>query len=129
MEYQDVFAIPISELLLSARSHNCLKNMGIERVADLVQRTEAQLLFEPNFGQISLQDVVGVLRPLGLYLGMKVRNRVSEEIMSHVAALRAEADCLERLANETPFLTTKANEALVYLFDSKRSSRWNGKGV
>ena len=47
----------IEELELGVRSYNCLKREGVETVADLVSRTEAELLNIPNFGKKSIEEV------------------------------------------------------------------------
>jgi Bacterial RNA polymerase, alpha chain C terminal domain len=58
-------ATPVNELPLSVRSYNCLVNLGIETVGDLLQKTDMDLLRSPNFGRISLREVQDVLEELG----------------------------------------------------------------
>jgi len=60
--------IPIEELELGVRSYNCLKREGIQTVADLVSRTEAELLNIPNFGKKSIEEVREKLSERGLSL-------------------------------------------------------------
>ena len=62
----------IEELELSVRSYNCLKNADIKTIADLVQRTEAEMLKTKNFGRKSLNDIKELLAEMGLSLGMKI---------------------------------------------------------
>jgi len=62
----------IEELELSVRSYNCLKNADIKTIADLVQRTEAEMLKTKNFGRKSLNEIKELLAEMGLSLGMKV---------------------------------------------------------
>ncbi len=64
--------IPISELELSVRSANCLREANIKTLADLVEKTEAQLLSYKNFGKKSLNEIVNLLKSMGLSLGMNV---------------------------------------------------------
>ena len=64
--------IPISELELSVRSANCLREANIKILADLVEKTEAQLLSYKNFGKKSLNEIVTLLKGMGLSLGMKI---------------------------------------------------------
>jgi len=64
--------IPISELELSVRSANCLREANIKTLADLVEKTEAQLLSYKNFGKKSLNEIVNLLKGMGLSLGMKI---------------------------------------------------------
>jgi len=64
--------IPISELELSVRSANCLREANMKILADLVEKTEAQLLSYKNFGKKSLNEIVTLLKGMGLSLGMKI---------------------------------------------------------
>lgn len=64
----------IEELELSVRSYNCLKNADIKTIADLVQRTESEMLKTKNFGRKSLNEIKEVLAARGLTLGMKLEN-------------------------------------------------------
>jgi DNA-directed RNA polymerase subunit alpha len=65
---------PVSELELSVRSANCLKNASITYIGELVQRTEAEMLKTKNFGRKSLNEIKGILEEMGLSLGMKLDN-------------------------------------------------------
>jgi len=64
--------LPISELELSVRSSNCLKDANIKLIADLVRKTESELLSFRNFGKKSLTEINDLLKAMGLSLGMKV---------------------------------------------------------
>jgi len=63
----------VDELELTVRSYNCLKNANIESIADLVQKTEAEMLKTKNFGRKSLSELKDKLAELGLSFGMKVK--------------------------------------------------------
>ena len=63
---------PVSELELSVRSANCLKHANISLIAELVQKTEAEMLKTKNFGRKSLNEIKGILEEMGLSLGMKL---------------------------------------------------------
>lgn len=63
---------PVSELELSVRSANCLKNANITYIGELVQKTEAEMLKTKNFGRKSLNEIKGILEEMGLSLGMKL---------------------------------------------------------
>lgn len=65
---------PVSELELSVRSANCLKNANITLIGELVQKTEAEMLKTKNFGRKSLNEIKAILDEMGLYLGMKLDN-------------------------------------------------------
>jgi DNA-directed RNA polymerase subunit alpha len=63
---------PVSELELSVRSANCLKNANITYIGELVQKTEAEMLKTKNFGRKSLNEIKSILEEMGLSLGMKL---------------------------------------------------------
>lgn len=64
----------VSELELSVRSSNCLKNANITLIGELVQRTEPEMLKTKNFGRKSLNEIKAILEEMGLSLGMKLDN-------------------------------------------------------
>jgi DNA-directed RNA polymerase subunit alpha len=70
----------VSELELSVRAANCLKNDNIVYIGDLVLRTEPEMLKTPNFGRKSLNEIKAVLNEMGLSLGMDVPNWPPENI-------------------------------------------------
>lgn len=65
---------PVSELELSVRSANCLKNAEISLIGELVQKTEAEMLKTKNFGRKSLNEIKSILTDMGLSLGMKLND-------------------------------------------------------
>ncbi|MFH0856223.1 MAG: DNA-directed RNA polymerase subunit alpha [Candidatus Omnitrophota bacterium] len=64
--------LPISELELSVRSSNCLREAGIKIIADLVRKAEDEMLGFKNFGKKSLTEIKELLMGMGLTLGMQV---------------------------------------------------------
>jgi DNA-directed RNA polymerase subunit alpha len=62
----------VDELELSVRASNCLKTANIRTIADLVQKSEADLLKTKNFGKKSLNEIKTILAEMGLHLGMKL---------------------------------------------------------
>jgi DNA-directed RNA polymerase subunit alpha len=64
--------LPISELELSVRSSNCLREAGIKSIADLVKKTEDEMLSFKNFGKKSLSEIKELLLGMSLNLGMQV---------------------------------------------------------
>jgi DNA-directed RNA polymerase subunit alpha len=67
--------LPISELELSVRSSNCLREANIKMIADLVKKTEDEMLSFKNFGKKSLTEIKELLAGMGLTLGMQVDNK------------------------------------------------------
>jgi DNA-directed RNA polymerase subunit alpha len=59
---------PISELDLSVRSRRIVDLLKIRTIGDLAQKTEAELLACPNFGQTSLNEIKTKLDEFGLSL-------------------------------------------------------------
>ena len=64
--------LPISELELSVRSSNCLREAGIKIIADLVRKSEDEMLNFKNFGKKSLTEIQELLAGMGVTLGMQV---------------------------------------------------------
>lgn len=64
--------LPISELELSVRSANCLREANIKIIGDLVRKSETELLGFRNFGKKSLTEISELLKGMNVTLGMKV---------------------------------------------------------
>lgn len=64
--------LPISELELSVRSSNCLREANIKSIAELVKKTEDEMLAFKNFGKKSLTEIKELLVGMGLSLGIQV---------------------------------------------------------
>ena len=62
----------VNELELSVRAANCLKNANIKTIADLVQKSESEMLRTKNFGKKSLNEIKEILTEMGLALGTKI---------------------------------------------------------
>ena len=86
----------VDELELSVRSANCLNNDNIVYIGDLVQKTEAELLRTPNFGQKSLNEIKEVLAGVGLHLGMDVPNWPPENVEELVAKFEQQGVAIAR---------------------------------
>ncbi len=69
----DLFLKPIEELEFSVRAHNCLAGAGINRVIDLVNLTEDEVLKIKNFGRKSLREVKEILSAFNLKFGMNIK--------------------------------------------------------
>ena len=64
----------IEELDLSVRSFNCLKRANINTVADLISKTEDEMMKVRNLGRKSLEEVIGKLEAMGLSLADEENN-------------------------------------------------------
>jgi len=65
---------PVSELELSVRSSNCLKNANIKYIYELVQKTESEMLKTKNFGRKSLNEIKRILEEMDLQFGVELKN-------------------------------------------------------
>jgi DNA-directed RNA polymerase subunit alpha len=63
-----VLSKPVTDLNLSVRARKCMNRLGINTLAELVQRTADELLEAKNFGQTSLAEVREKLAQYGLSL-------------------------------------------------------------
>lgn len=66
-----VMEMTIEDLDLSVRSYNCLKRAEINTVADLMQKSEDDMIKVRNLGRKSLEEVKKKLQELGLTLAEK----------------------------------------------------------
>lgn len=64
---------PVADFELSVRSRNCLRQMNICSLGDLLRTTEAELLSYKNFGETSLNEIKVMLTQKGLVLGQSLR--------------------------------------------------------
>ncbi len=62
----------VEDLELSVRSANCLKNVQIQYIGQLVQKTDAEMLKTKNFGRKSLNEIRSLLAEHDLTLGMNI---------------------------------------------------------
>ena len=53
---------------MSVRARNCLANLNIKTIGEIISKTEAELLGVKNFGATSLTEIKQILDSLGLSL-------------------------------------------------------------
>ena len=80
----DILAKTIDHLELSVRSNNCLRSAGIERIYELVLKTEDELLKTKNFGRKSLAEIKETLINLNLGLNLELHPRLVERIQADI---------------------------------------------
>lgn len=78
-ELLEKLKMPVSELDLSVRSANCLKEAKLKTVGEVVQRTELEMLKYRNFGKKSLSEINGILQSMGLSFGMRVDDMLKKK--------------------------------------------------
>src|SRR5947209_12466417 len=87
----------VDELELSVRASNCLKSANIRTIAELVPKTEAELLKTKNFGKKPLNEIKAMLGEMGLSLELLgIQARVERE--AHLPENRL--DLVERFLAE-----------------------------
>jgi DNA-directed RNA polymerase subunit alpha len=69
---RDALGKSLEELDLAARAVNALKAADITLVADLAQKTEADLAEVKNLGEKTIDEIKAALASLGLSLGMRI---------------------------------------------------------
>ncbi len=87
MEVNAALLKHVEELELSVRSYNCLKNANILTLADLVQKTEQEMLRTKNFGRKSLNEIKEIIQAMGLNFNMRVD---VDELQKMASAKRTE---------------------------------------
>lgn len=70
----------VNEIELSVRAANCLNNANITTVGELAMKSEQEMLKYRNFGKKSLNEIKDKLEQLGLSLGMKIDERLLDQI-------------------------------------------------
>lgn len=80
--YNDHLLKSVEELELSVRAYNCLKNAGIKSIADLVQRSEPEMLKTKNFGRKSLNEIKMILKSMSLRFGMRIDKEAFDKAMA-----------------------------------------------
>lgn len=68
-----ILDMPITDFELSVRSRNCLRQMNLRTLGDLLRTTEAELLAYKNFGETSLNEIKALLTQRGLKLGQALQ--------------------------------------------------------
>jgi len=77
-----VLDVPIADFELSVRSRNCLKQMGIRTLGDLLRIAEPELLAYKNFGETSLNEIKAMLTQKGLKLGQGLQHPVEQPVVA-----------------------------------------------
>lgn len=78
-ETRKMLRMNVEELELSVRSSNCLRAADIKTLADLVQKSETEMLKYRNFGRKSLTELSQILQEMDLAFGMDIEEYVEAE--------------------------------------------------
>lgn len=74
-ELTEKLNMPVSELELSVRSANCLKDAKIKTIGDLVKKSEIEMLKYRNFGKKSLSEIKAIIGKMNLDFGIKLKKK------------------------------------------------------
>ncbi len=78
-ETRKLLQMNVEELELSVRSSNCLRAADIKTLADLVQKSETEMLKYRNFGRKSLTELSQILQAMDLAFGMDIDEYIEAE--------------------------------------------------
>jgi len=103
---------PIADFELSVRSRNCLRQMNIRTLGDLLRTGEAELLGYKNFGETSLNEIKTLLDQKGLSLGQGVQQAEADAPPPTEADLPADQAGLMRRSVAELELSVRSRKAL-----------------
>ena len=75
----------LDEVHLSVRASNCLKNMNVRYLGELVQYSPTELMRFPNFGRKSLDEIIALFARENLSLGLDILEWAPELAVVSVA--------------------------------------------
>jgi len=135
----------VDELDLSVRSANCLRDLKVIYLGDLVHKKEYELFRTRNFGRRSLSELKEKLEEMGLSLGMNVAQwppQNMKETLQHFALkleqerTREAKELRQRLEAKIENLEDELLHHLSSLAGSKRDTQivseyfgWDGQGI
>ncbi|MBU0717461.1 MAG: tetratricopeptide repeat protein [Planctomycetes bacterium] len=90
---------PISDFELSVRSRNCLRQMNIRTLGQLLRTSEAELLSYKNFGETSLNEIKAMLCQKNLTLGQGLQPADRSPLLARAPLADASAS-VNRLVSE-----------------------------
>jgi DNA-directed RNA polymerase subunit alpha len=76
---RNILKTRVDELELSVRSSNCLRAANIQTLADLVTKTESEMLKYRNFGRKSLNEIGTLLEQMDLSFGMDISKYIEPQ--------------------------------------------------
>lgn len=106
---------PITDFELSVRSRNCLRQMNIRTLGDLLRTGEAELLSYKNFGETSLNEIKALLAQRGLRLGQSLTPVEAPVAPTEPAAAPADVSVHARRSVSELELSVRSRKALMRL--------------
>lgn len=97
-----ILALPVSEILFSVRSKNCLKKLKVRHLKNLVLLTDSQIMGQKNAGKRSLREMTDFLNQLDLSLGMSLNPSLLRAIEYRARNSQNPQSLLENLRKSYP---------------------------
>ena len=102
---------PIADFELSVRSRNCLRQMNIRTLGDLLRTSESELMSYKNFGETSLNEIQAMLAQRSLRLGQSLQPIPNPVLPSEGPSLDEASPQLSRPVSEME-LSVRSRKAL-----------------
>ncbi len=106
---------PITDFELSVRSRNCLRQMNIRTLGDLLRTGEGELLSYKNFGETSLNEIKALLAQRGLRLGQSLAPVEAPVTVAEPVAAPADVSVHARRSVSELELSVRSRKALMRL--------------
>jgi len=103
---------PIADFELSVRSRNCLRQMNIRTLGDLLKTSEPELLAYKNFGETSLNEIKTLLQQKGLSLGQSLQPTEQLPVMPATLDLSSDQTAMMRRSVAELELSVRSRKAL-----------------
>jgi len=103
---------PIADFELSVRSRNCLRQMNIRTLGDLLRTGEAELLAYKNFGETSLNEIKTLLQQRGLSLGQSLQASEQVPVTLDVPSMPSDQVVMMRRSVAELELSVRSRKAL-----------------
>lgn len=80
----DIITVPIENLNLSLHAYNCIKRAKIDTVADLISKTEEDMMKVRNLGRKYFEEVRETLHQMGLSFREEEVDYISQKLLQQV---------------------------------------------
>ncbi|MBL7132251.1 MAG: hypothetical protein ISS45_12780 [Candidatus Omnitrophica bacterium] len=97
---QEISNLPMTEVELSVRANNCLRDANIKTIGELVNKTESELLSFKNLGEKTLWELREILHSFGLKFNSEVALSVYQKGKDKPVEIKEK--CLFTGCNVTP---------------------------
>lgn len=106
-----VLDTPVSDFELSVRSRNCLRQMNVRTLRDLLNISEVELLSYKNFGETSLNEIKAMLDQKSMSLGQLLQT-IEPQVPIHTEAVPDDVSVHLRRSISELELSVRSRKAL-----------------